>query len=115
MGGLNVANPVEMAETTFITSREVTNVLVQAIKDDVTLWIEAHAENLYDVKVKARKKKCERHTMKYENTMKCVSPARQRAIERARDWKTSSWLTVLPVSKNHFDLSAQESRHSLAI
>ena len=30
-----------------ITLREVTNVLVQAIKDDVTLEIEAHAKNVY--------------------------------------------------------------------
>ena len=36
-------------------------------------------------------------------------------VNRAKDEKISSWLTVVPVAKHHFDLSAQEFRDSLAL
>ena len=39
----------------------------------------------------------------------------QRAILRANKEKISSWLTVLPLVENHFDLSAGEFRDGLAI
>ena len=41
--------------------------------------------------------------------------AHQRAIVRARNGKVSGWLTVLPLEKSHFDLSAQEFWDALAI
>ena len=44
-----------------------------------------------------------------------LSDVQQRAVTRAKDEKISSWLTVLPVSKHHFDLSAQEFRDALAM
>ena len=38
-----------------------------------------------------------------------------RAIRRASNEKVSGWLTVLPIVKHHFDLSAQEFWDGLAI
>ena len=37
------------------------------------------------------------------------------AIMRAVDGKTSNWLTVMPITRHHFDLSAVEFRDALAI
>ena len=39
----------------------------------------------------------------------------QRAILRARDGNISSWLSVLPLARSQFDLSAQEFRDGLAL
>jgi len=39
----------------------------------------------------------------------------RRAILQARDGNTSSWLSVLPLERSQFDLSAQEFRDSLAL
>ena len=39
----------------------------------------------------------------------------RRAVSRSVGCKSSSWLTVLPISLHHFDLSAAEFRDSLAI
>ena len=39
----------------------------------------------------------------------------QRAILRAKDSNISSWLSVLPLARNQFDLSAQEFRDGLAL
>ena len=40
---------------------------------------------------------------------------KKRAIQRVVKGKTSTWLTVLPVSHYHFDLSPSEFRDALAI
>ena len=39
----------------------------------------------------------------------------QRAILRAKDGNISSWLSVLPLARSQFDLSAQEFRDGLAL
>ena len=39
----------------------------------------------------------------------------RRAIQRAVEGRTSSWLTALPLAHHHFDLSATESRDALAL
>ena len=39
----------------------------------------------------------------------------RRAIQRAVEGKTSSWLTALPIAHHHFDLSATEFRDALAL
>ena len=36
-------------------------------------------------------------------------------MERARMNTLSGWLTVLPISQNHYDLTAQEFRDALAL
>ena len=44
-----------------------------------------------------------------------LSEGKKRAIQRVVKGKTSTWLTVLPVSHYHFDLSPSEFRDALAI
>ena len=39
----------------------------------------------------------------------------QRGIQRAKDNDLGVWLSVVPVERNNFDLSAQEFRDALAI
>ena len=40
---------------------------------------------------------------------------RRRSVERAKMNTLSGWLTVLPISQNHYDLTAQEFRDALAL
>ena len=51
----------------------------------------------------------------FDSTIDKFDSIHLRAILRGRDEKISSWLTVIPLAKNHFDLSAQEFRDALAI
>ena len=44
-----------------------------------------------------------------------LSVPQRRAIIRAKDEKMFSWLTVSPLAKHHFDLSATEFRDALAL
>ena len=39
----------------------------------------------------------------------------RRSVERAKLNDLSGWLTVLPMSQDHFDLTAQEFRDALAL
>ena len=44
-----------------------------------------------------------------------LCPMQQRAILRAKGSNISSWLSVLPLARSQFDLSAQEFRDGLAL
>ena len=47
--------------------------------------------------------------------MTSLSGDKKRAVKRAVDSKTSIWLTVIPVSHHHFDLSPTEFRDALTL
>ena len=47
--------------------------------------------------------------------MTSLSGDKKRAVKRAVDSKASIWLTVIPVSHHHFDLSPTEFRDALAL
>ena len=51
----------------------------------------------------------------FDDIVSELDGTQERAVRRARETKISSWLSVTPVAKHHFDLSAQEFRDSLAI
>ena len=53
-----------------------------------------------------------------EYITKCVADCRsecRRSVEWAKLFDLSGWLTVLPTSQDHFDLTAQEFRNALAL
>ena len=52
---------------------------------------------------------------KLTSILTSLSEGKKRAIQRAVCGKTSTWLTGLPVSHYHFDLSPSEFRDALAI
>ena len=51
----------------------------------------------------------------FDQLLPLFDPMQQRAILRAKDSNISSWLSVLPLARNQFDLSAQEYRDGLAL
>ena len=52
---------------------------------------------------------------KFDDILGQFDSAHQQAILRARNGKVSAWLTVLPLARSQFDLSAQEFWDALAI
>ena len=51
----------------------------------------------------------------FDQLLTLFDPMQQRAILRAKDSNISSWLSVLPLARRQFDLSAQEFRDGLAL
>ena len=52
---------------------------------------------------------------KLDSVLSTLDTKQVRAIQRAITFKTSSWLTVLPTTYHHFDLSATEFRDALTV
>ena len=115
LGGLGISDPTEMNDVIFKCSRRATDLIVQSIKDDQVFEIGAHVNCLKEVKSETLESKTLLNVEKFETILSHFDQPRQRAILRANKEKTSSWLTVLPLVKNHFDLSAGEFRDGLAI
>ena len=55
------------------------------------------------------------YTNEFDRLLPSFDPSQQRTILRAREQHISSWLSVMPVKKSQFDLSAQEFRDGLAL
>ena len=77
--------------------------------------IEANVRHQREIKTEVLLKKKTQQIEKYNAIIASFDSSRQRAIQRARENKTSSWLMVLPVARNHYDLTAQEFHDGLAM
>jgi len=51
----------------------------------------------------------------FDKLLSSFDSSQQRAILRAREHCISSWLSVMPLERSQFDLSAQEFRDGLAL
>ena len=49
------------------------------------------------------------------SALESLDPKKRRTIKRAASGKHSSWLTVIPVAHEHFDLSHTEFRNAQAL
>ena len=115
MGGMGVTNPTEMSEMTYSASRNAADVIIAAIKGNSEFEIEAHICQLQEVRESTMEAKQHLFHQKFNCVFDQFDPALQRAVLRAKHGNTSAWLTVLPLQKSHFDLSAREFRDALAI
>ncbi|KAL5493238.1 hypothetical protein EMCRGX_G014385 [Ephydatia muelleri] len=98
---MGVNDPVEAARTAFITSRAYTDVIVTAIKDKGDFSVYDHLQQMTQAKKEMN------HEIKgfQEDSLTSIltsqSEGKKRAIQRVVKGKTSTWLTVLPVSHYH--------------
>ena len=112
---MGVHNPVESAEMAYSASKEATTKIVRAIKRDTEFSLQEHIERIAETHSKLRNERMEQDQRKLETVLESMEATKRRAIMRAVDGKNSNWLTVMPISRHHFDLSAVEFRDALAI
>ncbi|KAL1448457.1 hypothetical protein WDU94_000540, partial [Cyamophila willieti] len=119
MGGLGIPNPSTSANLNFETSKKCSTILSDAIVNNIQLNMTEHMKIMKETKKIAVEKKKEKDEIVLNNTIHKFIPAKRRAVERSitkiSQTKTSNWLSVLPIRKDHFDLSANEFRDALAI
>ena len=111
MGGLNVSNPVNTAETLYNTSREATSILVQSIKG---LTQFSFLQQVILPKSNSALHSQEIHDTNYNLVYNNAEPIRQRIIKRNRS-SLSAWLTALPVMRDNFNLTLIEFRDALCL
>ena len=115
MGGLNVRIPTTTDQTNYTTSRRLTCLITDALKGNAIFDIDEYSVNFHSVREEVTRARDVSLERLFQDTLLQLNDVQQRAVIRAKDEKMSSWLTVLPVAKHHFDLSAQEFRDALAI
>ena len=115
MGGLGVFKPNEMTEMLFNSSKNSTKVIVDAIRGRQEFEIDTHFSQLLEVRAEVVKEKERLFDEKLNSIMSRSGTILKRAVSRACQGHISAWLTVLPLQKSQFDLSAREFRDALAM
>ena len=113
--GMGVRDPVESAEMAYSASKDGTVKIVKAIKGDEEFAVHEHRERIAESHVKLRMERKEQDQRKLDAALESMDAKKRRTVMRAVDGKTSNWLTVMPVARHQFDLSAVEFRDALAI
>ena len=110
LAGPGIYDSTATALQAYNTSKQGTATVSGAIKGVTNFHHEQHLEALNT----ARKLRAKAKGM-LQSIILTFNPDRQRANRRALNGKTSTWLTVLPLQKYHFDLSPMQFRDCLAI
>ena len=115
MGGLGVINPVVAATGVHEFSVRSTAVLTRSIVHAMEFELDDHIEAVMQAKSHHRRLMSDIFTDLFNSLLPSFDLHRHRAILRAKECNLSSWLAVLPIEKDQFDLSAQEFRDGLAL
>ena len=92
-----------------------TSNIVDAIKGSKQFSTSDHSILMSEVASNMRKTLQQSDEDKLATVLANLDTETRRAVSRSVGCKSSSWLTVLPISLHHFDLSAAEFRDSLTI
>jgi hypothetical protein len=115
LGGLGLRNPTQTASLSHSTSKTATKVLSVAIQQGQSYNGVEHRQQLQIARNAFREEQGASDATCLENVLATCDPKRHRAIKRIANEKTSSWLTVLPISRDNFDLSSVEFRDALSL
>ena len=99
----------------YSASKDGTVKIVKAIKGDEEFAVHEHRERIAETHVKLRMERKEQDQRKLDVALESMDAKKRRTVMRAVDRKTSNWLTVMPVARHQFDLSAVEFRDALAM
>ena len=115
LGGLGICNPVSLAFRLFNSSVRITDHLVKSIIGFETFELDTHFDRVFCNKLSYRKQLGVNFDEEFGQLLPLFDFKQQRAISQAKDGNIFSWLSVLPLARSQFDLSAQEFRDGLAL
>jgi hypothetical protein len=113
-GGLNVKDPTITAPLSYMASRNATDYLVNILKENVPFESETHCLYVYTSKLNTLKQHNDLSIQLFNAILSDVSEVNRRTLQRAKD-SLSSWLSVPPIKKDNFDLTAVEFHDGLAL
>ena len=98
------------------SSKESAVKIVSAIKGAEEFSVQEHKGAIIaESHARLRAEQKERNQVKLETAMENMDVKKQRTVRRAVDWKNFNWLSVMPIARHQFDLSAAEFHDALAI
>ena len=99
----------------FNSSVRITEHLVKSIIGFETFELDTQFDCVSSNKLSYRQQLGVNFDEEFGQLLPLFDSKQQRAILRAKDGNISSWLSVLPLARSQFDLSAQEFRDGLAL
>ena len=99
----------------FSFSRESASVMINAIRGATEFKVIAHLDQLAKVRHDVSGRREARAQCLLTWVLECMPSPVCHTIRRAIDFQTSGWLTVLPLTCHHFDLSPQQFRDALSL
>ena len=114
-GGMGICDPVEVAKIAYIPSRACTNMIVTAIKENVDFVMSNYITQVSLVKTERHKDRAIAQKLELDSVLVSLDDDTRHTVHREIDGKTSVWLTVMPITCHHFDLSTVEFRDALLL
>ena len=114
-GGLGVDLPVTSADSMYAASRHATGILMDAIIAGSPLEPCVHEDLILVAQRHHWKQLNTRYDALFSTLCLELDPLRSRALQHSRDNDLSAWLTVMPIERDNYDLTAQEFRDALAV
>ena len=115
LGGLALTDPVKSASSAFSISKEATSVLQEAIQTGEEVSMAEHTTKCRATVRNAIKKKEEAQNQLSSQLLLELPAVQRRTLHRIVKGGASGWLTVLPLRKERYDMSATQFRDQLAI
>ena len=94
---------MELAKAAYTTSRDSSNMVVNAIKNNADFVVSIHSAHIRMVKTEKHQELAVVQKVECDSVLICLSN------------DTSAWLTVMPIACHHFDLSPIEFRDALSL
>ena len=111
-GGLNIVNPVELAERQLSASKVMTASLKKMIIEQSEQF---NKPQLQSVKSSLHREKCQFNAAKAEQVKREIPATLQRAMDLGSEKGASTWLTALPLQEQGFTLNKQEFQDALCL
>ena len=110
LGGLNIANPVEIAESQQRASKAITAPLQKMIVEQSHQFIKPQ---LQSVKSVLHHERHQNDAAKAEQVKEKIPASLHRAMELGNEKGASTWPTALPLQEQGFNLNKQEFHDAL--
>uniref|UniRef100_A0A1X7SXQ2 Reverse transcriptase domain-containing protein n=1 Tax=Amphimedon queenslandica TaxID=400682 RepID=A0A1X7SXQ2_AMPQE len=114
LGGLNIRNPVTTAAAHYTASRSACKLLINAVTGATPFSSYDHICQVHSARESHSLSRREVDNSTFTHTLSSLNDNNKRTVKRTRDC-LSSWLNVLPVMKDNFDLSCNEFRDALCL
>lgn len=114
-GGLALTNPVSSAAANYASSKCATAVLQEAVCSGLPADMTSHSLHCKLILDETAHQRRKDQTAAFEDVCATLPALPQRRLRRIVKNEASTWLTVLPLQQDGYDLSATQFRDQLAI
>ena len=107
-------DPVKTSAWNFDISKKAASVLSAAITEGCELDLDQHEQSVSNAR-REKKNFDSFWELDTVDLLKHFPPDQKRCISRKIDFKCSGWLSAIPIQGNHFEMSPDEFRDSIAL